>query len=119
MGSDCSNCSKCDLGIISENQNEIDRQSLEYRNGNINREQMIINNNKILKYYSEHLSEITFLQINIKKFLEKLKHSSNAKEEFYNKHYGTIELSKENLQIINPSQELADISNKEQLCHKI
>ena len=119
MGSDCSNCSKCDLGIISENQNEIDRQSLEYRNGNINREQMIINNNKILKYYSEHLSEITYLQINIKKFLEKLKHSSNAKEEFYNKHYGTIELSKENLQIINPSQELADISNKEQLCHKI
>ena len=31
MGSECSNCSKCDLGIISESQNEIDRQSLEYR----------------------------------------------------------------------------------------
>ena len=118
MGSDCSNCSKCDMGIMSESQNEIDRQSIEYRNGSLNRELMIIKNNQMLKYYNQHLPEIAYLQIRIKRFLNRIKRTTDPKEEFYNKHYG-IELSKENLEIISPSQELPDISNKKQLYHKV
>ena len=120
MGSDCTNCSKCDIGIISESQNEIDRQSIEYRNGNINRDQLILNNkDNIIKYYNNYLPQIIFLQIRLKKFLNKLKQSTDPKEDFYNKYYGTIELSQENLEIIGANNELADISNKEQLYHKI
>ena len=120
MGSECSNCSKCDLGIISESQNEIDRQSIEYRNGNLTRDKIMNNNkNNIIKYYSDHLPTIIFLQIRIKKYLNKLRQSTDPKEDFYSKHYGTVELSQDNLEIIGGNNEFADISNKEQLFHRI
>ena len=120
MGSECSNCSKCDLGIVSESQNEIDRQSLEYRKGNINRDHLInLKNNNIIKYYSNYLPKIIFLQIRIKRFLNKIKQFADPKDTFYKKYYGTIELSPENLVIIGANDELADTGNKEQLRHKI
>lgn len=120
MGSECSNCSKCDLGIMSESQNEIDRQSLDYRKGNINREQLINNlNNNIIKYYSNYLPKIIFLQIRIKKYLNKVKQFNDPKDTFYKKYYGTIELSPENLVIIGANDEYADTGNKEYLRHKI
>ena len=58
MGSDCSNCTKCDLGILSEKQNEIDRQSLEYRKRNINREELI---NFSKKFYGTRAKKILYI----------------------------------------------------------
>ena len=123
MGSDCSNCTKCDLGILSEKQNEIDRQSLEYRKRNINREELINNNiNKIIEYYNNHLPTIIYLQNNIKKYLKKLQHLKNPQDNFYNKYYGSAELSPENLEIIltnNDNNDISDTNNKENIFHKI
>ena len=119
MGSECTNCSKCDLGIISESQNEIDRQSLEYRKGNIKRDILLNNNNNIINYYKNYIPEIIFLQIRIKKYLFKNRQFTNPKDDFYNKYYGTVELSLENLEIIGANNELADISNKGELFHKM
>jgi len=119
MGSECTNCSKCDLGIISESQNEIDRQSLEYRKGNIKRDILLNNNNNIINYYKNYIPEIIFLQIRIKKYLFKNRQFTNPKDDFYNKYYGTVELSPENLEIIGANNELADISNKGELFHKM
>ena len=120
MGSECSNCSKCDLGIISESQNEIDRQSLEYRKGNLKRDELILKENtEIIKYYNNYLPTIIFLQIKIKKYLHKLKQSINPKDDFYNKYYGNIDLSQENLEIIGNNNELEDTPKKYQLNHKI
>ena len=120
MGSDCSNCTKCDLGIISEKQNEIDRQSLEYIKRNMNREELVNNiNNKILEYYNNYLPAIIYLQLNIKKFLKKLQQLKDPQDNFYNKYYGSAELSPENLEIILTNNDLSDINNKEQSFHKI
>ena len=118
MGSECTNCSKCDLGIISESKNEIDRQSLDYRKGNIKRD-ILLNNNNIINYYKNYLPKIIYLQIRIKKFLLNKRQFTNPKDDFYNKYYGTIELSPENLEIIGTNNELADINNKGELFHKI
>ena len=118
MGSECTNCSKCDLGIISERQNEIDRQSIDYRNGNIKRD-ILLNNNNLIDYYKNYLPKIIFLQIRIKKYLLNKRQFANPKDDFYNKYYGTVELSPENLEIIGTNNELADINNKGELYHKI
>jgi len=105
MGSDCSNCSKCDLGIMSESQNEINRQSIEHRNGNINREQLMnINKINLINYYNNYLPTIIYLQIRIKKYLNKLRKFTDPKNDFYNKYYGSIELSQENLEIIGANK---------------
>ena len=120
MGSDCSNCSKCDLGLMSESKNEINRQSMEYRNGNISREQLVnINKNNLINYYRNYIPTIIYLQIRIKKYLRKLRQFTDPKDDFYNKHYGSVELSQENLEIIGTNNEFAVINNKGKLFHKI
>ena len=109
MGSDCSACSKCQMGQ-SEKENELNRQSIEYTKDN--------ENNK----YSQNIPEIIFLQIKIKKFLKRLKQNLDTKERFYNKNYGTYELSNENLDIIyekNINNEVDTNSIKGERDHKI
>ena len=69
MGSDCSACTKCQIGL-SEKENELYRQSIEYQNGTTN--------NK----YSQNIPEIIFLQIKIKKFLKRLNKILVQKKDF-------------------------------------
>ena len=111
MGSDCSACTKCQIGL-SEKENELYRQSIEYQNGTTN--------NK----YSQNIPEIIFLQIKIKKFLKRLKQNLGPKERFYNQNYVTYELSNDNLDIIsekneNNSNEIDINTKKEERHHQI
>ena len=87
MGSDldCSNCSKCDLSLF-ERQNEINDQIIESP-GKRKRENIILNidyKDKRLEYYNKNISQIIFLQLRIKKFLNHLKQDSDPRDIFYN-----------------------------------
>ena len=127
MGSECSTCSKCQIGL-SEKQNEINRQSIEYPNGKYKNEEVLENKflnsenkNKIIQYYSNDIGKIIFLQLKIKKFLYKLKPDSNPQNRFYNKNYGTYELSNDNLDIISEKNDnyAEDHSHKEEKHHQL
>ena len=67
MGSHCSNCTKCDLGL-SESQNEINNQSINYPKGDTNKEESSIINQDYknrISYYKKNIPKIIFLQLKI------------------------------------------------------
>ena len=112
MGLECSACSKCQI-CGPEDQNEIKSPSIEYPNGKNEIEEIkeikenTIKNpeskSNLFEYYNKNIPTIIFLQLKIKKFLNKLK--SDPKNRFYNKNYGTYELSNDNLDIISEKNE--------------
>ena len=103
---DCSKCSNCDLSLF-EKQNEISRQFIESP-GKIKRDNIILNidyKDKRLEYYNKNIPQIIFLQLRVKKFLNHLKQDSDPRDAFYNKNYGTYEISNDNLDIISEKNE--------------
>ena len=76
MGSDCSHCSNCESGL-SEKENELNRHSIEYPKGSIKKEdnQKLTSDskNKITEFYRKYIPTIIFLQLKIKKFLNRIK----------------------------------------------
>ena len=126
MGSHCSNCSKCDLGL-SESQNEINNQSINYPKGDTNKEESSIINQDYknrISYYKKNIPKIIFLQLKIKKLLNRNTKDSDQKDKFYEKNYGNYELSNDNLDIISERKEFnsnqADIlSRKEENHHQL
>ena len=86
------NCNKCDLGLY-EDQNEINRFSLNYPNTKENFD--IISDNNLSNLdnhkYKKYEPEIIFLQIKIRKFL--LRKKVDKKNYFYEQNYNLENLS--------------------------
>ena len=80
------NCNKCDLGIYDEND-EIDRSSLNYQNNNDKNKKgpENISLGIDIQKYKKFEPEIIFLQMRIRKLL--LNKKQNPKEKFYNEYY--------------------------------
>ena len=98
MGSVCSHCSNCESNLTEEDNELYSHSSIKKDN------------------YKAKMSTIIFLQLKIKKFLNKLKQDSDQKNLFYKRNYGINELSNDNLDIISEKNEFnsneADINSK-------
>ena len=101
MGTVCSHCSNCESNLTEEDNELYSRSSTKKKNN-----------------YKDNIPTIIFLQLKIKKFLNKLKQDSDQKNLFYKRNYGINELSNDNLDIISEKNEFnsneADINSKKE-----